>query len=162
MISRPELDSVKEHVAILGFAEPCGPYNQVAAYSAGATLAKKGYIVTAGNLTSTFNSAFRGAKEFEGKTLAVLEDHIELNNSTHCDVVISVKDTEEKHRMIAELCAGAIIIGGGNGTKHLESEFLKRNKPVVALVGTGGITRTELDEKTKSAKTIPDTLTLIH
>lgn len=157
-----EKDSTNEHIAILGFAQPCSDYNQVAAYSTGAALAKKGYIVTAGNITSTFNSAFRGAKDFEGKTLAVLEEYTELNNNTYCDVVISVKDTGEKHRMIAELCAGAIIIGGGNGTKHLESEFLKRNKPVVALEGTGGITRTELDERTQSAKTIPDTLTLIH
>lgn len=157
-----EQDKSKEHIAILGFAEPCSRYNQGMAYVAGVALAKKGYIVTAGNLTSTFNSAFRGAKKVEGKTLAILEDHAELNNSTYCDVVLSVKDTEEKHRMIAELCAGAIIIGGGNGTKHLESEFLKLKKPVVALTDTGGITRTELDERTQSAKTIPDTLTLIH
>lgn len=162
MISKPEQGYVKEHIAILGFAEACSQYNQDIAYVAGAALAKKGYIVTAGNITSTFNSAFRGAKNFEGKTLAVLEEHQELKKNSYCDIVVTVEDTAQKHRMLAELCFSAIIIGGGDGTKHLETKFLKLNKPVVALKDTGGITRTELDKRTKSAKTIADTLTLIH
>ncbi len=152
----------KDYVAILGFAEPCSPYNQSLAFDVGKTLAKHGYVVTAGNLTSTFYSAFRGAKHIEGTTLAVLEEHTELKENAYCDVVLTVEDTNQKHRMLAELCSSAIIIGGGHGTKHIESEFLKLKKPVVALQGTGGITRTELDKRTQCVNSIKDTLTIIH
>ena len=153
----------RKHVAILGFAEPCGMYNQGMAYVAGLALAKNGYVVTAGNLTSTFYSAFMGAKKIYGNTLAILEkDYRFRTRNVYCDVVVTVDDSAKKHRMLADLCTSAIIIGGGPGTKHLESEFLKRDKPVVAITNTGGITRTELDEKTKIVKTIPDTLTLIN
>ncbi len=162
MTTYNELRQQKEHVAILGFAEPCGLYNQSLAYGVGLSLAKRDYVVTAGNLTSTFYSAFKGAKAMEGNTLAVLEEQMELNDVVYCDVILSVNDTNQKYRVLAEFCSSAIIIGGGYSTKHIETEFLNLNKPVVALKGTGGITRSELDERTECVSSIKETLTFIH
>lgn len=152
----------REHVAILGFAEPCGAYNQELAYSMGLLLAKRSCVVTAGNMSSTFYSAFKGAKQAKGSTLAILEEHREINEVVYCDVVLTVENTEQKHRMLAEICSSAIMIGGGPGTKHIETEFLKRDKPVIALQGSGGITRTELDKRTESVSSIKETLPLLH
>jgi len=128
----------------------------------GASLARAGYIVTAGNLASTFHKAFMGAKSEEGPTLAVLEEQMQLKQSNYCDVVMSVSDTNQKHRMLAEMCSAAIMIGGGPGTKHVETAFLKLNKPIVALNGTGGIVRQELDKKTIRAHSVKETLKLLH
>jgi len=150
------------HVAILGFAEPCPSYNEEMAFMMGSSLAREGHIVTAGNLTSTFHSAFMGAKSEQGNTLAVLENQMQLKQSNYCDVVMSVSDTNQKHRMLAEMCSAAIMIGGGPGTKHIETEFLKRKKPVVALCGTGGIVRNELNNKTMRAQSVEETLELLH
>jgi len=162
MINISEHRRIENHVAILGFAEPCPSFNEEMAFMMGSSLAKDGHIVTAGNLTSTFHSAFMGAKSERGNTLAVLEKQMQLKESNYCDVVMSVSDTNQKHRMLAEICSGAIMIGGGPGTKHIETEFLKRNKPVVALSGTGGIVRKELDKKTMRAHSVEETLTLLH
>lgn len=152
----------REYVAILGFAKDCSFNNKVIAFEIGEMLSTAGYVLAAGNITSTFYSAFMGAKKCNGNTFAILEKESTLIKPDYCDAVLCMDSADEKHKKIAELCSGAIIIGGGNGTKHLEQLFLKLNKPVVAIKSTGGITRTELDRRTKCVSNIEKTLTLIN
>lgn len=149
-------------IAVLGFSTPCSLYNEDSAYEIGRILSDHGYAVTAGNITSTFYYAFKGAKSNNGKTLAILEKDFELQNKFYCDAIERVTTVDDKHTKIADSCIGAIVIGGGNGTKHVVNKFLQRNKPVIAIKYSGGIVESELDEQISCVSNIKESLVLFH
>ena len=144
-----------DYIAILGFGRECSDLNCGFAYEAGAELARKGFGIAAGNVTSTFHYAFEGAKSERGNTLAIVEEKLRNIDHSLCDELVVVNDVTIKHKKLAELCLGAIIIGGGPGTRAVANKFLESKKPVIAIEGTGGIVPDGLDPlvlRTKSAK----------
>ena len=134
------------YVAVLGFAQECTDHNQLLAQDVGTILAKRGYGVAAGNLTSTFYYAFKAAKAAGGSTYGIIEAALAELETQYCDELKIVDDVDVKHRYIAEYCIGAIVIGGGNGTLSVIDKFLQFNRPVVAIEGSGGIVDNELDD----------------
>ena len=144
-----------DYIAILGFGRECSDLNRSLAYDTGAELAKSDFGTAAGNIASTFHYAFEGAKSAGGSTLAIVEENLRGVDHSFCDELHVVSDVATKHKKLAELCAGAIIIGGGSGTRKVASRFMEIDKPVVAIVGSGGIVSHDLDLvviRTKSAK----------
>ncbi len=107
-------------------------------------MATRGYGVATGNLSSTFHHAFSGAKEINGSTCAIIETALKDLTNPLCDNLEVVSNIKTKHKMLAERCLGAIVIGGGNGTLAVISEFIHLDKPVIAIEGSGGIVRNEL------------------
>lgn len=145
----------KHYIAVLGFGGECNALNRALAYDAGAELARKDFGVAAGNVTSTFHYAFEGAKGGGGATLAIVEEKLRNIDHGFCDEVVIVPDVTTKHKRLADLCLGAIIIGGGPGTRNVVTKFLASRKPVIAIEGTGGIVAGDLAPsvvRTKSAK----------
>lgn len=143
------------YIAILGFGRECNDLNRALACDVGAELARQGFGVAGGNLTSTFHYAFEGAKGVRGTTLAIVEEKLRNINRGFCDDVVIVPDAATKHKKLADLCHGAIIIGGGPGTRNVATKFLDSKKPVIAIEGTGGIVAGDLDPsvmRTKNAK----------
>ncbi len=141
------LQQESKSIAILGFAVPCTMHNKYMAFETGKLLAKSGYVVTAGNLTSTFYYAFKGAKSVMGNTVAIIEKDIRFENLEYCDVVERVNSASIKHTRIADTCTGAIVIGGGSRTNKVVNNFLQQDKPVIAIKNTGGIVDSELDTR---------------
>lgn len=135
------------YLAILGFGRRCSDENRRLASEAGKQIADHGIGICAGNLTGTFHYAFEGAKSVSGHTLAIVEKSLNTLESKYCDEVRFVADTSIKHQTIAEKCLGAIVIGGGEGTKKVIDQFLRLEKPVVAIKGSGGIVNSELDKR---------------
>ncbi|MDJ0957907.1 MAG: hypothetical protein QNI91_13650 [Arenicellales bacterium] len=143
------------YIAILGFGRECSDLNHSLAYGVGAELVSKGFGIAAGNVTSTFHHAFEGAKSVRGTTLAIVEEKLRNIAHSFCDELRVVSDVDTKHKKLAELCVGAIIIGGGPGTRNVASKFLELKKPVVAIEGSGGIVSDGLEPvvvRAKSAK----------
>lgn len=136
-------------MAVLGFATRCSHSNQAIAYKVGRELALNQFTVCAGNVTGTFIYAFNGAKSTSGHTLAVVEADCKGLDKPHCDEVVYAPNSDKKHQLIADKCQGAIVIGGGPGTKKLISHFLNMDKPVVAIMGSGGVVTSELDQRVK-------------
>jgi len=136
-------------IAVLGFATKCSDANQVTAYEVGRQIALGEYTACAGNSTGTFPHVFTGAKSVNGHTLAVLEPNCTVLDEALCDDVIYAPDSEAKHQLIAEKCLGAVVIGGGYGTKKLIARFLNLDKPVVAIAGSGGVVPGELGARVK-------------
>ena len=146
------------YIAILGFGHECGDLNRSFAYSVGAELVGKGFGVAAGNVTSTFHHAFEGAKSVGGTTLAIVEEKLRNIDHSFCDDLFVVSDVTTKHKKLAELCLGAIIIGGGPGTRNVVTKFLELKKPVVAIEGSGGIVPGDLDPVVMRAKSAKESI----
>jgi uncharacterized protein (TIGR00725 family) len=132
------------YIAILGFAQSCPERNQAIAFKAGQEIVNLGFGIAAGNLLGTPMHAFNGAKDCHGTTLAIIEQSIDYHSHQNCDILQVVPSNAMKHQMLAELCSGALVIGGGTGTLNVIHKFLAQSKPVVAIENTGGITRNEL------------------
>ena len=141
-------------VAILGFGRACSDLNRTLAHAAGAELAKQDLGVAAGNLTATFKSAFAGARQQQGASLAIVEEKLRDLDHDLCDEFIVVPDVATKHKKLAEFCLGAIMIGGGPGTANVAAKFLELSKPVVAIEGTGGIVAGNLNPSVMLTKSI--------
>ena len=139
----------KKYIAVLGFATRCSQSNQAIAYKVGRELALNQFTVCAGNVTGTFIYAFNGAKSANGHTLALVGADCKGLDKSHCDEVVYATNSDKKHQLIADKCQGAIVIGGGAGTKKLITRFVNLNKPVVAILGSGGVVTNELDKEVK-------------
>jgi len=136
----------EKYIAVLGYGVNCSAANNHLAFQAGHEIAAHGYTVCAGNLGGTFEQAYKGAKSIAGATMAVLESS-NTAPTPLCDEVLYAADTDKKHRLIAEMAAGAIVIGGGPGTNKLLSRLLDMHKIVVAIRGSGGVADGNLDQR---------------
>jgi len=140
---------MRKCIAVLGFATKCSEANQVVAYEIGRQIAIGKYTVCAGNVMGTFPHVLTGAKSVHGHTLVVLESGCTVLDEALCDEIIYAPDSDSKHQLIAEKCLGAVVIGGGHNTKKLITRFLNLDKPVVAILGSGGVVTGELDARVK-------------
>ena len=136
----------EKYIAVLGYGANCSEANSHLAFQAGHEIAAHGYTVCAGNLGGTFEQAYKGAKSIAGATIAVLE-RANTAPTPLCDEVVYAADTVEKHRLIADMAAGAIVIGGGPGTTKLIAKLLDMNRIVVALRNSGGVADRNLDQR---------------
>jgi len=152
------------YIAILGFTQTPPERNEAMAFKAGQELASLGFGIAAGNLFGTLKQAFNGAKQNRGITLAIIEQAQIFYGHQNCDILEIVPSIKMKHAMIADLCCGALVIGGGSGTLKVVQQFLARDKPVVAIENTSGITNNELRQTTLSTKVklYPDLNSAIH
>ena len=152
----------QEYISVLGYGVNCSDFNKEIAFQAGRKIALCGLKVCAGNLSGTFHHAFKGAKMVDGHTSAILEITSKASDKPHCDEVTYVTNTNAKHQLIAEKCLGAIVIGGGEGTKKLIARFLKLNKIVVAIECTGGVVNSELDDRVEVVTDIEKAINCIR
>lgn len=138
-----------QYIAVLGFAEAVDWKNKSFAYHAGRLIAKAGYGTLCGNVTSTFEYALLGAKEERGLRQIVVEQGVHFDDEL-CSNIYVTADKPHKHRMLLDQARAAIVIGGGNHTRELADRLVALNKPVVAIEGSGGVTRTELSARVEA------------
>ncbi len=132
------------HLGILGYGSKCTKKNAAIARSIGKMAAKNNISLVAGNVTSTFSYAFEAAQNYQVNTICVIEKHKKLETDHLAQDVIRTNDTYHKHKQIAQIADAAVLIGGGAGSLLLLKYFLKNNKTVVAIKGSGGLADTEL------------------
>lgn len=149
------------YVAILGFATQMNDEQKGLAQEAAEKLASAGLGLSVGNLSGMFGLALRVAKANGGTTLGIIEKG--LNNAEHqdCDVLHIVSSQEKKHKAIASACIGGIVIGGGPGTLKLAQHFLDQGKTIVAIEGSGGVVKTELDSRAIQSRSIDQALKIL-
>ena len=152
---------MQEYIAVLGYGENCSEHNKSKAFHAGCEIASHGLAVCAGNVSGTFHSAFEGAKSVSGHTIAILEVNLKGSDKSLCDEVFYTTDTDTKHQLIAEKSLGAIVIGGGEGTKKIITRLLNTGKTVVAIHNTGGAADSKLDKRVSVETDIKEAINLI-
>ena len=155
---------ISNYIAILGFAHRCPERNKAIALKTGQKIASLGFGIAAGNFFGTPKHAFKGAKQNQGLTLAIIEQAQHFCGHQYCDILEIVPTVSIKHNMLAELCCGAIVIGGGSGTLKLVQHFLAQKKPVVVIKNTNGVAGNKLRQTTlhRKVKRYPDLDSAIH
>ncbi len=145
---------------MLGFAEACNWKNRTLAFHIGRRIAAAGYGVLCGNTTSTFDYAFRGAKEAGGLTQAIIDPSI-FETSDYCDNEYLAATPKDKHRLILKHARGAIVIGGGRRTRELAVRLAYTRKPVIAIEGSGGVVTRELPKRIPRAGSAIEAMDLL-
>jgi len=150
------------HLAILGFGTECSKKNGAIASTIGKLSAQNNISLVAGNVTSTFEYAFKAAKDFLVQKICVIEKHKQIVSNNYADEVIRTKDTHEKHKQIAQIADAAVLIGGGAGSQLLVKYFLKNKKTVVAIEGSGGLADSKLPPQVLYAKNAREAFKILN
>lgn len=134
-------------LALLGYGKECSQKNAALASTVGKFAGKNGISIVGGNVTATFEHAFKAASEYQVSTFCVIEKHKNLSPDHLATEVYHTADTFSKHAQIEKLSDAAIIIGGGSGSQLLMNHFLKSKKTIIAIEGSGGLTKTKLPKQ---------------
>lgn len=151
-----------KYIAVVGFASQLTQYNISLAKEVGMLLTNRGFAVIAGNVTGTFHHVFKSVKKSGGHTRAIIESELQFAPHKYCDIFEVVNTSNAKHSKLAEICMGAIVIGGGHRSKHLLDQLSMYDKPIVAIKGSGGIVRKELDSNVHIASSAIRAVSLIE
>jgi len=150
------------YLAILGYGTECSKKNAAIAKSIGKMAAKNDISLVAGNVSSTFGFAFKTSSENSGNNICVIEKHKKVGKDHDADQVIRTKDTYHKHKQIAQIADAAVLIGGGAGSQLLLKYFLKNNKTVIAIKGSGGLADTDLPKQVLIANNAREAFQLLN
>lgn len=148
-------------LAILGYGKECSKKNARTASLVGKVAAKQGISLIAGNVSGTFAYAFEAAKAYPITTICVIEKHKKPSDKKTVSELYLTKDSYAKHRQISQMADAGILIGGGAGSQQLLNHFLKNNKTVIAIEGSGGITNHELPSQVLKAKNTTDAFKML-
>jgi len=134
-------------LAILGYGKECTKKNAATAATIGKFAGRRGFSLIAGNISATFEHAFKAASAYKVATIAIMEKHKESHGQHHATEIYKTKDTFTKHQQIAQMADAAILIGGGSGSQLLLKYFLKHKKTVIAIKGSGGLADSKLPKQ---------------
>lgn len=148
-------------LAILGYGQECSKNNARTARLVGKTAAKQGISLIAGNVTGTFAHAFAAAQEYPITSICIIEKHKKPDDTNMVSELYLTKDSHAKHRQISQMADAGILIGGGAGSQQLLNHFLKNNKTVIAIEGSGGICNHELAPQVLKAKNTTEAFKLL-
>jgi len=131
-------------LAILGYGKECTKKNGALAATVGKFAGRQDISLVGGNVSATFNEAFKAASFYKVATICVIEKHKNLQKEHFATEVYRSSDTYAKHSQIAQMADAAIIIGGGAGSQLLLKYFMRNKKTVIAIKGTGGLADSKL------------------
>lgn len=135
------------HLAILGYGKECTKKNASLASTVGRFAGQQGISLIGGNVTATFDHAFKAASPYKVATICVIEKHKKPVHDHFATELHKTPDTYSKHAQIAQMADAGILIGGGAGSQILLKHFLKNKKTVIAIKGTGGLADSKLPDK---------------
>jgi hypothetical protein len=138
-------------VVIGSAADHCTEEARELAYRVGAEAARRGAILLTGGLGGVMESACKGAKENHGITVGIIPQDETHYANEYCDVVIATGIGWARDFVTAYSADAMILIGGGAGALIETCAGYLKDKPIIAIEGSGGIadkTRgTFLDER---------------
>jgi len=139
-------------LAIIGYGTDCSKKNAQTAATIGKMAGKNNISLIAGNVTATFAHAFKAAKDYKVARIAVVEKHKRIAKEHDATEIYRTDDSFSKHSQISSMADAGIIIGGGPGSHLLLNHFIKHNKTVIAIEGSGGIADNNRSKKVLKVK----------
>ncbi|MHA1674006.1 MAG: TIGR00725 family protein [Promethearchaeota archaeon] len=104
----------------------------------GGLLAEAGYMVACGGLGGTMEAVAKGAKEHGGFTLGFIPSYNRADANSFIDLVIPTGMGEARNTLLVVTADAIVTVAGGAGTLNEISLGWKFNKPIIALMATGG------------------------
>ena len=127
-----------KYASILGYGFDCPDAHLEICRELVPILCNNGYGICAGGYIGIFAAAFKAAKEHTGQTLLCTDANTKEIDTQFIDQVIITPTTDEKHDLIVSKSDLVLVIGGGKGTEMLATKFMKADKTMYLVEGTGG------------------------
>jgi uncharacterized protein (TIGR00725 family) len=130
----------KYQIAVIGYnKDRCTEHSRDIAFEVGKEIARSGSILICGGLGGVMEAACRGAKENDGLTIGIIPQEEFSFANKFCDIVICTGIGFARDIIVATSADGIISIGGGVGTMiELGVGYIK-NKLMVVVAGSGGV-----------------------
>jgi uncharacterized protein (TIGR00725 family) len=130
----------KHQIAVIGYnKDRCTDHSRNIAFEVGKEIARSGSILICGGLGGVMEAACRGAKENDGLTIGIIPQEEFSFANKFCDIVICTGIGFARDIIVATSADGIIAIGGGVGTMiELGVGYIK-NKLMVVVAGSGGV-----------------------
>jgi uncharacterized protein (TIGR00725 family) len=130
----------KYQIAVIGYnKDRCTEHSRNIAFEVGKEIARSGSILICGGLGGVMEAACRGAKKYGGLTIGIIPQEEFSFANKFCDVVICTGIGFARDIIVATSADGIIAIGGGVGTMiELGVGYIK-NKLMVEVAGSGGV-----------------------
>lgn len=104
----------------------------------GAEIARRGVILASGGLGGIMEAASRGAKKEGGQTIGILPTDSKEHANEFIDIAIPTGLGYARNYLVAKTGDAVIAIDGSAGTLSEIAIAWFSNKPVIALVTSGG------------------------
>lgn len=114
----------------------------------GEDIGRRGLILVCGGLGGVMEASCRGAKKAGSLTVGILPTNRKEDANPYVDVVITTGLGYTRNALVVSSSDVLIVINGREGTLSEVAFALVSNKPVVAVLGSGGIADV-LEEKLK-------------
>jgi uncharacterized protein (TIGR00725 family) len=130
----------KFQIAVIGYnRDVCTKRSRKIAFEVGKEIAISGSVLICGGLGGVMEAACRGAKANGGTTLGIIPQEAFSFANKFCDIVICTGIGFARDIIVATSADGIIAIGGGVGTMiELGVGYIK-NKLMVVVAGSGGV-----------------------
>lgn len=130
----------KPQILVIGFGDNhCTDRAYDLAYEVGKEIAERGAILVTGGLKGVMEAASRGAKSEGGLVVGIIPQDSKASANPYNDVVISTGVGHSRDFITAYSADAVIVVGGGSGTLIEACAAYLKAKPIIALVGSGGV-----------------------
>lgn len=126
-------------IAVIGSDGKVPKDVEEAAEQIGADIAKNNCVLVCGGRGGVMEAACRGAKAENGLTVGILPSSDKEGANPHLDVVIPTGMSYARNSLVVSCGDVVIAVHGGVGTLSEIALAMNYGKPVIAVIGTGGI-----------------------
>ena len=149
----------KPQILVVGYnSDSCTRKAYDIAYKVGREIARRRAILVTGGLGGVMEAACKGASEAGGIALGIVPYDEFSKANKYCNIIVCSGVGYARNFITAYSADGAIIVGGGVGTLIEVGVVYMKKKPVVAILGSGGVADhyagKYLDDR-KSVKILP-------
>ena len=127
-------------ILVIGYnSDACTDVAYKIAYETGKEIARSNAVLITGGLGGVMEAASKGAYEANGLTIGIIPYDDPSNANPYCKIVICTGIGYARNYINAYSADGVIVIGGGVGTLIEAGVAYMKRKPIVAIIGSGGI-----------------------
>ncbi|MDW8041935.1 MAG: TIGR00725 family protein [Nitrososphaerota archaeon] len=127
-------------VLVIGYnRDTCTERAAELAYRVGRAVATRGAVLVSGGLGGVMEAASKGAVEAGGLVLGIIPQKDMKEANPYCNVVVATGMGHLRNFLNVYSSDGVIVVGGGAGTlTELAAAYIE-GKPIVAVMGSGGV-----------------------
>lgn len=131
---------MRRQILVIGYGgEHCTELAYDVAYRVGREIALRGAVLVTGGLGGVMEAASKGAAEAGGLVVGIVPQDEKEYANPYCDIVIPTGIGHARDFITAYAGDAVIVVGGGVGTMVEVCAAYLKNKPIVAVKGSGGV-----------------------
>lgn len=130
----------KPQILVIGFSSThCSEIAYETAYRVGEEIAEHGATLVTGGLGGVMEAASKGAKSKGGVVVGIVPQDSGISANPYNDVIVSTGIGVARDFITAYSSDAVIVVGGGVGTLIEACAAYLKAKPIIAVIGSGGV-----------------------